>query len=730
VRDRSDPPWWAEVPLILVHLVVVAGFARVFDPGGWFVPLLALCLLGHALAIGTRRLRLPGVVVVAVAVVGFVLGATWTLFADTTRWGLPTTATLDAARAALDAARAAYPVVVAPTEALPGFVLAAGLGIWASVWFGDATAHRVRATAEAIAPAVALFTFCAILGSGRHQVISALAFAAAAMLFVAAQRAAAIEAEQRWLPTSAATARSVLGTAAIVGVVALGAAAVIGPALPGAGDDAALSWRQGEGDRSRVTVSPMVELRKRLVEQSDQQLFTVEASQRSYWRLTSLDRFDGEIWSSSGDYDAADDDLTTFVPPDLAASTISQTFEIDALAAIWAPAAFEAISVRRSSTDLRWDPESSTLIVDSSRPTTDGTSYAIVSRSPAFDPQALEVADPGAVPPDLARRYTSLPEDFPRSVARTAEELTADAATTYDAALALQTWFRTEFDYSLDSPPGHGDSALVDFLDSRVGYCEQFAGAFAAMARSLGIPARVAVGFTPGVQDPEQPDRYTVLGRHAHAWPELWFTGSGWVPFEPTPGRGLPGGEAHTGVPAQQDDAGAAIPSATTSTTVASTTTPSTEDDPVASPTEPEQTRTTDAPEASPGDDRSGVVRWATAVVVALAATAALVVSRRRRRQPGSARPAEVAWRSTLQHLEARVGLVARPDETPLEVAQRGAPTLDEHGDALLELADLVTDDRWSPEGLDPDRLTRVEHLRQVLTEVQERSTSPSVSSP
>jgi hypothetical protein len=202
------------------------------------------------------------------------------------------------------------------------------------------------------------------------------------------------------------------------------------------------------------------------------------------------------------------------------------------------------------------------------------------------------------------------------------------------------------------------------------------------------------------------------------------------VPFEPTPGRGLPGGEAHTGVPAQQDDAGAAIPAATTSTTVASTTTASTEDDPVASPTEPEQTRTIDAPESSRGDDPSGVVRWAFAVVVALAATAALVVSRRRRRRPGSARPAEVAWRSTLQHLEGRVGLAARPDETPLEVAQRGARTLGEHGDALLELADLVTEDRWSPEGLDPDRLARVEHLRQVLTEVQERSTSPSVSSP
>ena len=74
---------------------------------------------------------------------------------------------------------------------------------------------------------------------------------------------------------------------------------------------------------SRVTVSPMVELRKRLVNQSDTLLFEVRASQRAYWRLTSLDRFDGEIWSSSGDYRPADETLPSDEPPDRAAATIS-----------------------------------------------------------------------------------------------------------------------------------------------------------------------------------------------------------------------------------------------------------------------------------------------------------------------------------------------------------------------------------------------------------------------
>ena len=72
------------------------------------------------------------------------------------------------------------------------------------------------------------------------------------------------------------------------------------------------------------------------------------------------------------------------------------------------------------------------------------------------------------------------------------------------------------------------------------------------MARTLGIPSRVAVGFTPGLQGLD--GWYGVLGKNAHAWPELWFGEAiGWVPFEPTPGRGIPGAESYTGIPAQQD---------------------------------------------------------------------------------------------------------------------------------------------------------------------------------
>ncbi|MEZ5180415.1 MAG: transglutaminaseTgpA domain-containing protein [Acidimicrobiales bacterium] len=183
-----------------------------------------------------------------------------------------------------------------------------------------------------------MFTFCAILGSGRYELASAAAFASTSLLFLGLQRATLLRREQSWSPDEPAATRTLVRGAAAIGAVAVLAGCLVGPTLPGAGSDAAVDWRGGaRGDRSRVTVSPMVELRRRLVDQSDEQVFQVTSDVRSYWRLTSLDRFDGEIWSSDGEFRPADDELPDRVPDDLAAPTIHQSIEIDGLAAIWAP---------------------------------------------------------------------------------------------------------------------------------------------------------------------------------------------------------------------------------------------------------------------------------------------------------------------------------------------------------------------------------------------------------
>ena len=134
----------------------------------------------------------------------------------------------------------------------------------------------------------------------------------------------------------------------------------------------------------------------------------------------------------------------------------------------------------------------------------------------------------------------------------TAGAVTAGATTDYDRRPLLQDWFRNNFTYSLEVPAGHGNERHRELPAEPQGYCEQFAGTFAAMAARWASQQRVAVGFTPGRQQAD--GWYRVLGRKSHAWPEMWFDGIGWVTFEPTPRRGDPGAEDYTGVAAAQDD--------------------------------------------------------------------------------------------------------------------------------------------------------------------------------
>jgi transglutaminase-like putative cysteine protease len=113
------------------------------------------------------------------------------------------------------------------------------------------------------------------------------------------------------------------------------------------------------------------------------------------------------------------------------------------------------------------------------------------------------------------------------------------ARSPYGAAVALESWFRQtgNFVYTQQPPKTRANYELVDFLRTKRGYCQHFAGAMALMLRSLGVPARVAAGFTSGEYD-SATGTWTVTDHDAHAWVEVWFRGYGWLPFDPTPGRG------------------------------------------------------------------------------------------------------------------------------------------------------------------------------------------------
>ena len=138
------------------------------------------------------------------------------------------------------------------------------------------------------------------------------------------------------------------------------------------------------------------------------------------------------------------------------------------------------------------------------------------------------------------------------------QRIAGKAKNPYAAAVAIEAWLRSSGGFTYDeTPPQIQGAPLVQFVTrTKRGYCQHFAGAMALMLRYLGIPARVAAGFTSGIHDKEA-GTWSVNDREAHTWVEVWFTGYGWLPFDPTPGRGTLGGPYTTS--SVSFDAGGAV---------------------------------------------------------------------------------------------------------------------------------------------------------------------------
>jgi protein-glutamine gamma-glutamyltransferase len=159
-----------------------------------------------------------------------------------------------------------------------------------------------------------------------------------------------------------------------------------------------------------------------------------------------------------------------------------------------------------------------------------GTVDALPTRESIFVP--LRYSDE----PDLGLRADRALRGSPYApMYERALELTKDAPTSYDAVKSVERWLQGNFTYS-EHVPTH-DVPLMGFLDEdKRGYCQQFSGTMALMLRMAGIPARVAAGFSPGSYNKDTRE-YRVRDLDAHSWVEVWFSGIGWVPFDPTPAR-------------------------------------------------------------------------------------------------------------------------------------------------------------------------------------------------
>jgi transglutaminase-like putative cysteine protease len=720
----------AEAALAGVTVAAVVGLVRLFSDGSFLLPLVAVALLAHGLAIVVRRLGLNPLVAVLVSGVGLAIAVGWVVEPHTLTLGLPLGRTWRAVDLDLRTAWARFGEVRAPTPVIRGFVLACAGAVWMVAFAADSFAFRARARFEALAPSFVLFLFGAVLGAERYRLAAGALYLAAVLAFVVLAEAGSGHRPSWFAERSGdgdrARVRSGMRTAAVAVAVAL----LVAPRLPGAHSLGVVGWRDGgeKGSSSRVTVSPLVDIRSRLVNPSGAELFTVHSPVPSYWRLTSLERFDGTIWASVGSYEPARGTLPTGVSSRATEEAVPQQFDIRALSTIWLPAAYRAQRFD-GPRGVRFDPDSSSLLTDAD--TSNGLRYSVESSVPRLTADELAPAAP-TVPADLARIYLALPEGFPDSVRQTARQVTrGDAATCaalgctpaesaahelspFHKARALQDWFQSTFTYDLSVPAGHDESAIKRFLTVKRGYCEQFAGTFAAMARSLGLPSRVAVGFTPGSSTGA--DTYRVTDREAHAWPEVYLGAFGWVAFEPTPSRALPGGEAYTGV---GQEAPVAAPDQAGAT---SATTPTTAEGAGGSPatTEP-------GPSTAAGDTGRPGSRWplpGTGVTLALLAAALYLIGvpvagrvRRSRRRAGAGTPTArvlVAWEEAGEDL-ALAGLGRRPAETANEYAERARVGAAGAAPALAELAGHLSAAAFSPAGVDEAAAVRAEAAAAVV---------------
>lgn len=250
------------------------------------------------------------------------------------------------------------------------------------------------------------------------------------------------------------------------------------------------------------------------------------ANQPTLWHVAAYDRFTGGSWIRSGGTIAYSGPLP---PPPGETAALDQTFEaattIYTMPAAWKPVRVGSeLSQRTRVTDLGG--------LQPTRSLSEGDTYFVTSARPKWTRPQLRNAD-APLPDSIRERYLQLPNSTPQRIRRFAAELTTDVDTWFDKAAVIEQWLEENKEYSLEVTRPDGNIADAFIFEMERGYCVYFATAMTAMLRTLGIPARFTVGYTPG--QPVDEDEWVVRGFNSHAWVEVFFPEIGWVSFDPTP---------------------------------------------------------------------------------------------------------------------------------------------------------------------------------------------------
>ena len=524
-RDRAARVTGA---LLLAVIATITGLHVILEGALWWIQLVLLSMLVLGSAAGaryiTRRRWVPPLVSL------LVLGGALTLFfaAGTAFLGVvPTGDSFERFRELTDAAGASINRQSLPAVAnIPiTFLLCAGVG--AIVWIADLLALTLRSPALAGIPLAVLLAVPSVVSIDSTD---PLLFVAAALAFLLLLRSA--------VPLRLTRATVSLAAAIIVGTM------VLPLVLP------AITPAEEIGSGFSTGVNPVLSLGDDLRQDIEHTVldYSTKSGDGHYLRLVSLEKFVGSSWSP--DNFSVNRGNTTNklgdapgLSPEVNRSNDTSYVSIKSLTSPWLPLPYPTTTISGLLGDWYWDPPG--LVVRSPNQTAEGETYRAVSLTISPTPAQLEAA--GSTVPSGLSPYLELPPDIPAVIGTTAQAVAGGAPSNYEKALLLQDFFRIgDFEYSETAPvkagyDGTGMKVVAAFLKAKSGYCIHFASAMAVMARSLGIPSRIAVGFLPGSRtgfDSAGRTTFEVTSHDLHAWPELYFEGIGWTRFEPTPGRG------------------------------------------------------------------------------------------------------------------------------------------------------------------------------------------------
>ncbi|WP_226761883.1 transglutaminaseTgpA domain-containing protein, partial [Arthrobacter sp. SO3] len=545
-------PWLMALAVALAVAGAALGLNGVLRGWAWYSPVLSTVLTVAFTLAALRALRWRSVFVTAGALAALALILAFTFFRPQSILGfIPSGATMAQLGRYLRRASETVLAESAPVAPNAGIVLLACAVLGLLVILIDALAYPLALPATSGLGILAILIVPAMI---KPQSAGVLGFAAATAGYLM------ILGCSHWFApdsrTGADTARNPgqFRRGALTGAAALTVTLLLQLAIPG--------FDQGvfpQGSRLNpfgpaTGLNPMISLGNSLRSPTgDGRItFATNAATTPYLRSVTVDSFNGDNWApedrnetrrlGTGRMESGVESAATEVRVVTAVNT--GQFTSPYLPVPYAPEAVNGLTGRWS-----WDP--ATLSIKGVDTNSHDQQYVVLSVAPQLTPDLLARATgPVQGVPD---QFIRPPDNVPEIVRTTAEAVTAGSATPYARALAIQRYLRSaNFSYSLQSPvqggyDGNGLSVLADFLAQKSGYCIHFASAMAVMARLEGIPSRIAVGYAPGrptgatvsIGGQGALPEFEVDARDAHAWPELYFQGLGWIPFEPTPSRGV-----------------------------------------------------------------------------------------------------------------------------------------------------------------------------------------------